>query len=382
MSDQAAVPPPPAPEPAVGASTQSSATQPTSPRTQVTLLNRLSIPVVAIAIAIGCVVLATSRWNSWVGGARIQTTDDAFVRADISRLSARISGQVMSVPIGAFMRVKKGDLLVQIDPAEYVAQVGQAEAVVLAAEAALENLKNQIELQHAMIFHAKAAQASAEAQQIEARQELERQQTLSQSGSGTRQRLEQATASQAKMQSDVLASRATVAAQQHQLQVFMSMQKQRGAELKAASAALSAIKLKLDYTSITAPFDGVTSERQVQVGDYVNVGSSLISIVPLPSVYVIANYKETQLTNVRVGHSVVISVDSFPAVQIRGSVERIAPASGSQFALLPPDNATGNFTKVVQRIPVRIKLDEGQKDVDNLLPGMSVQTSIRTNGGT
>ena len=382
MSDQAIVPPPPVPEPAVEASSLPAATQPAELPMQAKFLNKLAIPAVAVAIATGCVVLATFRWNSWVGGATIQTTDDAFVRADISRLSARISGQVMSVPVDSFKRVNKGDLLVQIDSAEYAAQVSQAEAVVLGAEAALENLKNQIELQHAMIFHAKAAQESAEAQLIEARQELERQQSLSQSGSGTRQRLEQATASQAKMQSDVLASRATVAAQQHQLQVLMSMQKQRGAELAAANAALSAIKLKLDYTSIVAPFDGVASERQVQVGDYVSVGSSLISIVPLPSVYVIANYKETQLTNVRVGQPVLITVDSFPTLRIHGSVERIAPASGSQFALLPPDNATGNFTKVVQRIPVRIKLDEGQRDVGNLLPGMSVQTRISTKGGT
>ncbi len=345
------------------------------------LARRLAIPVLAVTIALGCVLLATVRWNSLVGGAATQSTDDAFVRADISRLSSRVAGQVMSVPVDGFMRVKKGDLLVQIDPAEFTAQVSQAEAIVAGAQSALENLRNQIELQHAMIFQAKAALASAEGRQIEAQQELERQRSLSQSGSGTRQRLEQATAADVKMQSDVLAARGTVAAAQHQLEVFIGTQKQRGAELSAARASLAGAKLKLDYTTITAPFDGVTSDRQVQVGDYVNIGSNLFSIVPLPKVYVIANYKETQLTNVKIGQPVTISVDSFPSERIRGAVERIAPASGSQFALLPPDNATGNFTKVIQRIPVRIKLEDGQNAIDRLLPGMSVQTRIRTVGG-
>jgi membrane fusion protein (multidrug efflux system) len=149
---------------------------------------------------------------------------------------------------------------------------------------------------------------------------------------------------------------------------------------------LAAAQLKLGYTKIIAPFDGIVSERQVQPGDYVNIGTSLISVVPLPNVYVIANYKETQLTHVEPGQPVEITVDSFPNETFHGRVERIAPASGSQFALLPPDNATGNFTKVVQRIPVRIQLDNSQPLLERLLPGMSVVTNINTgeavaNGG-
>ena len=154
--------------------------------------------------------------------------------------------------------------------------------------------------------------------------------------------------------------------------------KQRGADLDAAKATLAAAKLKLGYTRIVAPFDGVTGERQVQPGDYVNIGTNLINVVPLPNVYVIANYKETQLTHVKPGQPVDVTVDSFPGEQLHGRVERIAPASGSQFALLPPDNATGNFTKVVQRIPVRIQLDKGQPSLDRLLAGMSVVARIHT----
>jgi membrane fusion protein (multidrug efflux system) len=149
---------------------------------------------------------------------------------------------------------------------------------------------------------------------------------------------------------------------------------------------LAAAKLKLGYTKIVAPFNGVTGERQVQAGDYVNIGTNLINVVPLPNVYVIANYKETQLTRVKPGQPVDLTVDSFAHEKLRGRVERISPASGSQFALLPPDNATGNFTKVVQRIPVRIALDPDQPLLQRLLPGMSVVANIHTedagsNGG-
>jgi membrane fusion protein, multidrug efflux system len=177
-----------------------------------------------------------------------------------------------------------------------------------------------------------------------------------------------------------------IAAQRHQLDVLSGTKKERAADIAAAKATLAAARLKLGYTGITAPFDGVVGERQVQPHDYVNIGSDLINVVPLPNVYVMANYKETQLTRVKPGQPVDITVDSFPNEKLHGRVERISPASGSQFALLPPDNATGNFTKVVQRIPVRIQLDNNQPLLERLLPGMSVVTNINTgeagaNGG-
>src|SRR5262245_21432633 len=323
-------------------------------------------------------VVATTRWNAWVGGATIQTTNDAYVRAELTKLSSRVAGEVLTVAVKDFQRVKAGDLLVQIDPADYQAQVAQAEAGVAAAQAALDNLSNQIELQYATIAQAEAARVSAEALEVEARQEEERQHSLSQTEAGTRQRFEQATAAYAKAQADVRASRAVIAAQRHQLEVLQGNKKQRAADLEAAKATLAAAKLKLGYTRIVAPFDGVTGERQVQPGDYVNIGTNLVNVVPLPDVYVIANYKETQLTRVRPGQPVEITVDTFPNEKLRGRVERIAPASGSQFALLPPDNATGNFTKVVQRIPVRIRFDKDQPLIERLLPGMSVVTRIKT----
>ncbi len=376
QQDQAAPPPASAPAPAAKA--------PVPPKSSLPAYGfwgRFTIPLLAVIVALAFVALATSRWNAWTGNARIQETDDAYVRADLTRLSSRVAGEVLTVAVDDFQRVKTGQLLVQIDPADYQAVVDQAEAGVIGAQAALDNLANQIELQYATIAQAEAARLSAEAIEVEQRQEQERQQSLEHTDAGTRQKLEQATAAYAKAQADVRASRAVIAEQQHQLQVLQGTKKQRAADVGAAKAALDAAKLKLGYTHVVAPFDGVTSERQVQPGDYVNIGTNLVNVVPLPNVYVIANYKETQLTHVKPGQPVAVRVDTFPDETLHGSVERIAPASGSQFALLPPDNATGNFTKVVQRIPVRIMLDKNQPLLDRLLPGMSVVASIDTGNG-
>jgi membrane fusion protein (multidrug efflux system) len=340
--------------------------------------SRFAVPLFAVLVAFVFIALATLRWDAWVGNAVTQTTNDAYVRAEMTRLSSRVAGEVLTVAANDFQRVKVGDLLIQIDPADYQAQVAQADASVAAAQAALDNLSNQVELQYATIAQAEAAQVSAAAEEVQARQEQERQQSLSQTEAGTRQKFEQATAAYAKAQADVRASRAVIAAQKHQMEVLAGTKKQRAADVLGAQAALAAAKLKLGYTKIVAPFDGVVGERQVQPGDYVNIGSNLINVVPLPNVYVIANYKETQLTRVKPGQSVDITVDSFPDEKLKGHVERISPASGSQFALLPPDNATGNFTKVVQRVPVRIIIDKNQPLLERLLPGMSVVTNIHT----
>lgn len=341
---------------------------------------RLVIPVACIIAAATFVVLATLRWDEWVSSAAIQSTNDAYVRADLSQLSSRVAGEVKTVAASDYQRVKAGDLLVEIDPADYEAQVAQAEAAVAGAQAALDNLANQVELQYATIAQSEAQRASAEALQVEAQQEQDRQQSLTLTASGTRQKLEQATAALAKAEADVRASRALIAAQQHQLEVLAGTKKQRAADVLAAQAALKAARLKLGYTRIVAPFDGIVGARQVQPGDYVNVGSNLFNVVPLPNVYVIANYKETQLTRVKPGQPVDITIDSFPREVLRGHVARISPASGSQFALLPPDNATGNFTKVVQRIPLRIEFDKGQPLLESLRPGMSAVTRIDTEG--
>ena len=330
----------------------------------------------------GLVGLAITRWDTWQGDANIQATDYAYVRAEMTRLASRVAGAVQTVAVQDFQRVKVGDLLVEIDPADYTAQVAQIEASVAGAQAALDNLRNQAALQHATISQAEAQNASAVARELEARQERQRQEALLQSTFGTRQKAEQAIAQHMTATGDLRASEAVVEAQRRQLDILASTQKQRLADLQAAQASLAAARLRLGYTRVVAPFDGVVGERQVQPGDYVNVGSSLITVVPLPDVYVMANYKETQLTHVADGQPVDVTVDTFPGETLHGWVERLSPASGSQFALLPPDNATGNFTKVVQRVPVRIDLDPRQPLVMRLRPGMSVTTRIHTEGST
>ncbi len=345
-------------------------------------LGRLAIPALSLLVTAGLVGLAITRWDTWQGDAGIQATDNAYVRAEMTRLASRVAGAVQTVAVQDFQRVKAGDLLVEIDPADYAAQVAQIEASVAGAQAALDNLRNQAALQHATISQAEAQNASAVARELEARQERQRQEALLQSTFGTRQKAEQAIAQHMTATGDLRASEAVVEAQRRQLDILATTQKQRVADLQAAQASLAAARLRLGYTRVVAPFDGVVGERQVQQGDYVNVGSNLITVVPLPDVYVMANYKETQLTHVADGQPVDVTVDTFPGQTLHGRVERLSPASGSQFALLPPDNATGNFTKVVQRVPVRIDLDPRQPLVMRLRPGMSVTTRIHTEGST
>lgn len=340
-------------------------------------LRRLVIPAAAIAAVIGLIVVFNDRWGAWVSEAAVQSTDDAYVEADVSTLSARVSGNVLNVLVHDFQPVKAGDVLVEIDPSDYQAAVDGAQAAVAGAKAALDNLANQETLQRALLQQARAQRDSAVAAQTWALEERNRQQTLVQGGiAGTEQKLQQAIASYAEAVANVAASESAIQAQQAQLDVLIGQEGTLRANLDAARANLKTAELKLGYTRVVAPFDGVASTRKVQPADYVNVGTSLIAVVPVPNVYVIANFKETQLTRVEPGQPVELTVDTFPGQTLRGHVGRLSPASGAVFALLPPDNATGNFTKVVQRIPVRIEIDPGQPLTDRLRAGMSVEAHI------
>lgn len=344
-------------------------------------LRRLAIPAAAIAAVLGLVVAFDTHWDTWVSAAAVQATDDAYVQADVSTLSARVSGNVLRVLVDDFQPVKAGQLLVEIDPADYQAAVSGAQATVEGARAALVNLANQESLQRALVQQARAQHDSSIASQTEAQQERDRQQTLLNGGiAGTQQKVQQANAAYSEAVANVAATAAAIEAQQRQLDVLVGQEGTLRANLDAAQANLKAAQLKLGYTSVVAPFDGVASTRRVQPSDYVNVGTSLIAVVPVPNVYVIANFKETQLTHVVAGQPVDLTVDTFPGETLRGHVGRLSPASGAVFALLPPDNATGNFTKVVQRIPVRIEIDPGQPLTDKLRAGMSVEAEIHVDG--
>lgn len=335
---------------------------------------RLAVVLVAGTIA----ALFITRWDVWVGSRVRQTTNDAFIRGDITPLSAKVEGYVSNVAVTDFQEVKAGDLLIQIDDEDFQARVAQAEADLLGAEAAIANLKARKRLQHAQITEAESAIAATQADVERTKQEAARQRTLLATTYGTEQRVEQAVADQKRFEAILARNQAELEGQRREMAVLDTQESQLRADAKAKKALLDLAKINLGYTRIVAPVDGMVGERGVLAGQYVHAGTQVISVVPLRNVWVVANYKETQLTRVAIGQKAEITVDTFPGTVITGHVDSISPASGSQFSLLPPDNATGNFTKVVQRIPVKIVIDSGSPLVGKLRPGMSVVATIIT----
>ena len=333
----------------------------------------------AVLAAAGIVVaLFVTQWDRWVGDGTRQETDDAYVQGDLTPLSAQVDGYVSQVPVDDFQYVKKGDLLIAIEDDDYGARVAQAEADAAGANAAIENLKAHKAAQKAIVAQAQDAITGTQADLERAQLEDARQRKLLETTFGTQQRVEQTDAAEKQLAATLASDQAALEAQQRQMAVLDTQEEQLRADAKAKQAALDLAKINLDHTRITAPVDGEVSERGVRVGQYVHAGTQVISVVPLKNVWVIANYKETQLTHVVVGQGAEIRVDTFPGVVIKAKVDSIAPASGSQFSLLPPDNATGNFTKVVQRIPVKLRLNADNPLAGRLRPGMSVEATILT----
>ena len=361
-------------------------------------------PALVVLLALAVLVTVTRNWNSWEGGHVEQVTDDAYVRGDLTPLSTKVAGIVRNVAVSDYQQVHQGDLLVELEDSDYQAQVAQASAGVEAARAAIDDNLRQRELQDARIERAlagidqakaqiAAAQAgkdAVEAGLVRARSERKRQEGLYQTHSTTQQKLEQAVADEeglagqfASRDADLAQARAMLRsselaaeAERRQKMVLESQEMQLAADLRAKQASLVLAQVNLSYTKISAPGDGTVGERQVRPGQLVSPGTQVIPFVDRTR-WVQANYKETQLTNVRVGDAAEIRIDQFPGKVFRGKVIEIAPASGSQFALLPPDNATGNYTKVVQRIPVKIAFEDTEF-ANGLRPGLSVTATVRT----
>jgi membrane fusion protein (multidrug efflux system) len=335
---------------------------------------------VFILVLIGALVLVVAReWNWWVGAAILQSTDDAYLQADTTPLAAKVPGYVKRVLVRDFQRVHGGDVLVEIVDDDYRAQLDQAQANVAAAGAAIENIEQQKRLQETLIKQAEDEIAASEADVTRYHLETVRQQTLlTDKFAGTPQLVEQAVDNEKRATSTLSLNQAKLDQQRQQLNVLESQKAQAAAALEGQTAARNLASINLGYTRIVAPVDGMVSERQVRAGQYLSVGTQVISLVPLPNVWVIANYKETQMTNIRIGQKARVTVDAFPGKVLHGQVEGWSPASGAEFALLPPDNATGNFTKVVQRIPVKIVLNQDPSLADLLRPGMSVIATIDT----
>jgi len=345
-------------------------------------LSGVAFRLFILLLVAGLIYFVAEEWDWWVGSAALQSTDDAYLHADLTPLAAKVPGYIRDIPVRDFQTVKAGDLLVQIDDDDYRAELDQAEANVAAAEAAIQNIEQQKLLQAALIQQAEATIQAAEADVTRYHLEAVRQQTLLTGGlAGTRQLVEQAVDNEKRAQATLVLDRAQLEQQRQQINVLDSQAKQARATLRAQKAARDLAKINLGYTRIVAPVDGMVGERLVQRGQYLSVGTQVIWLAPLPKIWVIANYKETQMTNIRVGQTARVTVDTFPGVVLHGRVDSWSPASGAQFALLPPDNATGNFTKVVQRIPVKITLEPDPALGDLLRPGMSVIATIDTRSG-
>ena len=332
-----------------------------------------------LLLAAGLAVVVAREWDWWIGSAIFQTTDDAYLAADLRPLAAQVPGYVRAVPVQDFQTVKAGQTLVEIVDDDYRAHLAQAAANVAAARAALTSIQQQKILQATLIQQAEATIQGTQADLIRYRLEARRQEDLLRTRiAGTPQITEQAVDNEHHTQATLALNRAQLDQQRQQLNVLDSQEKQAEANIAAQVGAFDLARINLGYTRITAPVDGMVGQRLVLPGQYLSTGTQVISIVPLPHVWVIANYKETQLRRIRLGEPATVTVDTFPGVALHGHVDSWSPASGAEFALLPPDNATGNFTKVVQRIPVKIVLDPDPAIQNLLRPGMSVIATIDT----
>jgi membrane fusion protein (multidrug efflux system) len=326
-------------------------------------------------------VLAGAAWYGWdylTVGQYLVSTDDAYVKADNTTIAPKVSGYLDEVLVGDNERVKAGQILARIDQRDFKVALDQAKADVAAAGAAIASKQAQLGVQQAVIDAAKATIDVDKATVTFAVQENKRYTDLAATGYGSVQNAQQAQSRNAGAQAAIARDTANLASALKQVDLLKAEIVQANATLARAEALQSQAELNLGYTSIVAPIDGVVGNRTLRVGQFVQAGTQLMSLVPVTGAYVVANFKETQLTDVREGQAVDIAVDMFPGQRVHGHVDSIAPASGQEFALLPPDNATGNFTKVVQRIPVKIVLNRDNSAAVELRPGMSVIPTIET----
>lgn len=361
-------------------------------------------PLIVVVLATTIIVTITRNWDGWEGARAEQVTNDAYVRGDLTPLSTKISGIVREVKVNDYQTVHKGDILVQLEDDDYRAQVTQAQAAVEAAKAAIEDNRKQRELEdakiqralagvddaHAEIAAAQAGKDAVHADVIRTREEHTRQEALFKSNSTTQQKVEQAEADEERFRAQaesrdadlsqahaLLSSDESAAeAERRSKAVLRSQVDQLVADLHAKEAALIVAEVNLGYTRIVAPADGTVGERQVRPGQLVSPGTQVMPFVETIR-WVAANFRETQLTNIKPGDPAEVRVDVYPGKVLKGRVLEVAPASGSQFALLPPDNATGNFTKVVQRVPVKIALDKSSL-TPQLRLGLSAEVTVRT----
>jgi len=332
---------------------------------------------IGVLLAVGVAAAADYGHDYFTTGRYLQSTDDAYVKADSTLISPKVSGYIAEVLVGDNEAVKAGQLLARIDDRDFKAALEQARADVAASEAAVHNLDAQIALQQPLIQQQAAEVDAADANLKFAEQERARYDDLMKSGSGTVQRAQQTDAALRAQNAQLQQGKAGLIAANRKIEVLTTDRAKAVAQLDRARAVAQQAELNLSYTQITAPVEGTVGARTLRVGQFVQAGTQLMAVVPLDQVYVVANFKETQLTYVRNGQPVEVRIDSFRSTPLKGHVDSLSPASGLEFALLPPDNATGNFTKIVQRVPVKIVLDD--RSLSGLLrPGMSAEPVVDT----
>jgi membrane fusion protein (multidrug efflux system) len=345
---------------------------PAAPVARKGAFRRFLLAGTAVALLAGA---AWFGWDYWTVGRFLVSTDDAYVKADNTTIAPKVSGYLSDVLVGDNEHVAAGEILARIDDRDFKVALEQAKADVAAAQAAIESKRAQLDVQQAVIAAAKATVEVDTATQTFASQENKRYTDLAATGYGSVQNAQNAQSRNASAQAAILRDTANLASALKQVELLKAEIAQAIAAAGRAAALQRQAELNLSYTTITSPIDGIVGNRTLRTGQYVQAGTQLMSLVPATGAYVVANFKETQLTDVRKGQSVDIAVDMFPGQTVHGHVDSLAPASGQEFALLPPDNATGNFTKVVQRIPVKIALDTTSIE---LRPGMSVIPTIAT----
>jgi membrane fusion protein (multidrug efflux system) len=331
----------------------------------------------ALALAAGVAGATDFGYGYLTTGRYLESTDDAYVKADSTIVSPKVSGYLAEVLVGDNETVKAGQVLARIDDRDFRTALNQAHADVAGAEAAVRNLDAQIALQQPVIAQETADVAAAEASLQFASEEQARYDGLMKSGSGTIQRAQQTDAALREKIAQLQHGKSGLLAAERKVDVLTTGRAKAVAQLDHARAVEAQAALNLSYTQISAPVEGTIGARSLRVGQFVQAGTQLMAVVPLDAVYVVANFKETQLTHVRDGQPVEIWIDSFHSTRLRGHVDSLSPASGLEFALLPPDNATGNFTKIVQRVPVKIVLDD-HRLTGLLRPGMSAEPVIDT----
>jgi membrane fusion protein (multidrug efflux system) len=333
--------------------------------------------VLALALLAGTAVASQYGYRYWTIGQYLESTDEAYLQADSTIIAPRVSGYLTDVLVADNERVEAGRVLAHIDDRDFRTALAQARADVAAAEAAIGNLDAEIVLQQSVIAQQNATIAAAQASLEFASQDQARYRDLARTGYGTVQRAQETDAAMRQRTAQLQSSRAGAVAAQQRISVLSTQRAVAEAQRDRSRALALQAELNLSYTTVLAPVAGTVGARTLRVGQYVQAGTQLMAIVPLHAVYVVANFKETQLTNMRDGESVEVEVDAFPGVALTGHVDSLSPASGLQFALLPPDNATGNFTKIVQRIPVRIVIDDAPL-AGLLRAGMSVEATVDT----